>query len=157
MQNEAAGILFENFLKHTQEDPALITLGASYICSDIIGLMAAMPNARIENITAEGFFALITGLTQKTLSSRGAKDALTQVLNTGGDLAQVMQQYLQTTDPEEMVRVVDQTIASEEKAVVDYRGGKTAILQYLVGKAMKASNGSGNPETLRKLFIEKLG
>ena len=48
-------------------------------------------------------------------------------------------------------------IAEETKAVGEYRAGKEAALQYLIGKSMKATKGAGNPATLKDLIVAELG
>ena len=47
-------------------------------------------------------------------------------------------------------------IEANPKAVEDYRKGKEVSLQFLVGKAMGELKGRGNPELLKKLFLEYL-
>jgi len=41
-------------------------------------------------------------------------------------------------------------------AVADYKKGKTASLQFMIGKAMAKLRGRGAPDTLKELFQEKL-
>jgi aspartyl-tRNA(Asn)/glutamyl-tRNA(Gln) amidotransferase subunit B len=48
-------------------------------------------------------------------------------------------------------------ISTNPKVVADYKAGKVALLQFLIGQAMKATKGSANPEMLKKLLLEKLG
>ena len=43
------------------------------------------------------------------------------------------------------------------KQVEQYKGGKTAVIGFLVGQVMKASRGQANPAAVNKLFKEKLG
>ena len=52
---------------------------------------------------------------------------------------------------------VDQAIAASPKAVEEYRAGKTATIQFLVGQVMKLSRGKSNPQTVLALLKEKLG
>jgi aspartyl-tRNA(Asn)/glutamyl-tRNA(Gln) amidotransferase subunit B len=40
--------------------------------------------------------------------------------------------------------------------VEDYKSGKATAIQFLVGKAMAALRGRGNPEMLRNLFEKEL-
>jgi aspartyl-tRNA(Asn)/glutamyl-tRNA(Gln) amidotransferase subunit B len=48
-------------------------------------------------------------------------------------------------------------ILAHPQAVSDYRAGKTASMQFLVGKAMGVLRGRGNPNTLRELFDREMG
>ena len=154
LSNENLGTLFD---ATCALQPDATTLIANYICSDIVGSIATLPAAQIENIKPEGLAALMRGLLEKNISSRGAKDLLVKVLTTGGEIEQVMQQYLQQSDEGALAKIVDAVLAKEEKAVAEYKSGKPAALQYLLGKSMKESAGAGNPEVLRKILTEKLG
>jgi aspartyl-tRNA(Asn)/glutamyl-tRNA(Gln) amidotransferase subunit B len=39
---------------------------------------------------------------------------------------------------------------------MEYKSGKTASLQFLIGQVMKATRGAANPEVAGKLLIERL-
>ena len=47
-------------------------------------------------------------------------------------------------------------IADNAKAVTEYKSGKAASIQFLIGQAMKATKGAANPEVVKKLLIGKL-
>ena len=42
------------------------------------------------------------------------------------------------------------------KVAAEYKAGKTASLQFLIGQAMKAAKGSANPEILKSIAVELL-
>ena len=48
-------------------------------------------------------------------------------------------------------------IAANPKQVEQYRGGKTTVINYLVGQAMKATRGQANVAAVTDLFKQKLG
>ena len=52
--------------------------------------------------------------------------------------------------------VVDQVIATNPKAIADWRAGKTAAAKALVGQVMKATQGKANPAIVNRLIEEKL-
>ncbi len=47
-------------------------------------------------------------------------------------------------------------IEKNPKAVEDYKKGKAASLQFLIGQIMQKTKGRANPEELRKLLTEAL-
>jgi Asp-tRNA(Asn)/Glu-tRNA(Gln) amidotransferase B subunit len=47
-------------------------------------------------------------------------------------------------------------IAAHPQSVADYKAGKAAALQFLVGQGMKESKGSANPVILREMFLKLL-
>jgi aspartyl-tRNA(Asn)/glutamyl-tRNA(Gln) amidotransferase subunit B len=64
---------------------------------------------------------------------------------------------LQESNEAELGKVVDEVIAAHAQAVEDYRAGNARAFGALVGAAMKATAGKGNPPLINKLLKEKLG
>jgi aspartyl-tRNA(Asn)/glutamyl-tRNA(Gln) amidotransferase subunit B len=52
---------------------------------------------------------------------------------------------------------VQEVINANEKVVTEYKAGKEASLQFLVGQGMKVSKGSANPQVLATLLKELIG
>ena len=48
-------------------------------------------------------------------------------------------------------------LAANPKQVDQYKGGKTAVIGFLVGQVMKASRGQANPGVVNELLRSKLG
>jgi aspartyl-tRNA(Asn)/glutamyl-tRNA(Gln) amidotransferase subunit B len=147
------GNLFE---QTTTLEPGATTLIANYVGSDIAGLVSKFGDDGLKHISPLGLSVVMKGVVAGTVSSRGAKDAITEVFTKGGDLAEVVQKYLQQSDEGALGKIVDAVLAREEKVVAEYKAGKQSALQYLIGKCMKESAGSGNPASLKKLLEEKL-
>ena len=53
-------------------------------------------------------------------------------------------------------KAVQEVIDANPGPVTEYRGGKEANLQFLVGQSMKATKGAGNPQVLKELLVEAL-
>lgn len=64
--------------------------------------------------------------------------------------------FLQISDPEALAELAQEVIAANPGATADYLKGKTKALGYLMGAAMKASQGRANPESLKKILAQKL-
>ncbi len=92
------------------------------------------------------------------LSSRGAKDTLVALVEKGGDPGVIAKELclMQVHDTELLRGAIKRVLMEEVKAVEEYRAGKEAALQYLLGKSMKATRGAGNPVVLKELLIEEL-
>jgi aspartyl-tRNA(Asn)/glutamyl-tRNA(Gln) amidotransferase subunit B len=65
--------------------------------------------------------------------------------------------FKQITDAGALAKIVDDVLAANPKQVEQYKSGKTTVLGFLVGQAMKASRGQANPAAISQLFKEKLG
>jgi aspartyl-tRNA(Asn)/glutamyl-tRNA(Gln) amidotransferase subunit B len=158
MQNEFSNTLFEEVVKLADHDAEIIRLAANYIISDLQGLLVSNMDNETAALTGEDFFNLMQMVKAKKISSRGAKDILAQMCRSGGDPEKIAQDLnlLQIHDSGALEEAVSTVIAREEKAVQEYKKGKQAALQYLIGKSMKESAGAGNPDNIRELIIEKL-
>jgi aspartyl-tRNA(Asn)/glutamyl-tRNA(Gln) amidotransferase subunit B len=97
-------------------------------------------------------------LKKNELSSRGAKDLLKMLYETGGEPKALAERHglMQKSDPEALRVIVRDVIAANEKVVAEYRGGKEASLQFLIGQGMKASKGSANPQVLARIFKDEI-
>ena len=63
---------------------------------------------------------------------------------------------IQKNDIEALKKIVAAVISANPTVVADYKSGKIALLQFLVGQGMKESKGAGNPGTIKTLFEEAL-
>ncbi|MDB5244337.1 MAG: gatB [Parcubacteria group bacterium] len=144
-----------NALNHNRD---AVALAANYMISDLGGLYAKRGTESYATFDPRHFAELIELVVSNKLSSRGAKDTLLIMVEKGGEPEAIAEAagLMQNSDPEALTQVVSAVLLAEPKAVEEYRAGKTAILQYLLGRAMKESRGAGNPETLKNLIIEAL-
>lgn len=62
----------------------------------------------------------------------------------------------QISDAGALEAIVNEVIANNEKSVEQYRAGKEAAINALIGQAMKASKGKANPAQLTELLKKKL-
>jgi aspartyl-tRNA(Asn)/glutamyl-tRNA(Gln) amidotransferase subunit B len=154
---------YESVIAAYPEDPKRIKLSTNYILSDYLGLLKKIDEAGsdtlLETIPATSFSELITMIAAGDLSSRGAKDVLSHMMTNPGvsarDLA-VKHDLIQKSDMGAIVPIIEKILADNPTVIADYKAGKAASLQYLIGQAMKATKGSANPELVKKLLLEKL-
>ncbi|HEY4495733.1 MAG TPA: Asp-tRNA(Asn)/Glu-tRNA(Gln) amidotransferase subunit GatB [Candidatus Paceibacterota bacterium] len=140
-----------NFFEATANilgDKKLIQLAANYIINDGVD----------EKISPASFAELITMTGKGELSSRGTKDVLVVMLEKSGKPIDIAQEFglLQKNDEATLEKIVKNTINDNPKIVAEYKAGKIATLEFLVGQGMKMSKGSANPATLRQLLMKHL-
>ena len=63
----------------------------------------------------------------------------------------------QISDSGALEKIIADVIAGNPKQVEQYRGGKTTVINFLVGQAMKATRGQANVAVVTELFKQKLG
>jgi aspartyl-tRNA(Asn)/glutamyl-tRNA(Gln) amidotransferase subunit B len=59
--------------------------------------------------------------------------------------------FIQKNDEGELKEIVEKIVAENPKVVEDFKAGKAAALQFLIGQGMKATKGSANPEILKNI------
>jgi aspartyl-tRNA(Asn)/glutamyl-tRNA(Gln) amidotransferase subunit B len=92
------------------------------------------------------------------LSSRGAKDTLAVMYAEGGNPEEIAKSrgLMQESDEGKLKEIVEKVIFANPAAVAEYRSGKEASLQFLIGQGMKEAKGSANPQVLKELFFAAL-
>ena len=145
-------------LSSKTSDAKLIKTATNYLTSDVAGLRLADPSLRLDTKHVSNFADLMMMTFNGELTSRVAKDLLSEVVFEGKDPRKLASDrgLLQTNSADELIAVVTGIIESNSAVAQDYRNGKEAALQYLVGQAMKATRGSANPKVLADLFRESL-
>ena len=63
----------------------------------------------------------------------------------------------QISDTGALEKIIADVIEANPKQVEQYRGGKTTVINFLVGQAMKATRGQANVGVVTELFKQKLG
>ncbi len=132
---------------------------ANYIVSDVQGILAVYPNVDLSpaviSVSASGVISMINSA---ELSSRGAKDVLKLALLENippRDIAG-REGLMQKSDSKTLKKVVTEVIVANPKVVADFKSGKVSSIQFLVGQAMKATRGAGNPTMLKAIFEEEI-
>jgi len=154
-QNIKLGMFFEKAVSNRTSNH--IRLAINYITSDLMALLKEKKGKIFPD--ADNFIKLMDMVASNKLSSRGAKDILRIMVEKGGDPENIAVEHnlVQIHDAATLTAAVDIVLARESKAVMEYKSGKQAALQYLIGKAMKEGKGAGSPSQLQKIIIEKLG
>ncbi len=139
--------LFEATLKLVGEAHA--KLASNYIVTDLAALGEV-------TIAPDTFAKLIMLIVNNTISSRGAKDILPILAVHGGDPETIAKEkgLVQVSDEGALKKVVQEIVAANPAVVADIKAGKTQLMQFFVGQAMKALKGAGNPQLLQKLVKE---
>ena len=115
-------------------------------------------------VPSEQLAALVARVRDNTLSGKMAKDVFDALWKGEGgagagavDAIIASRGMKQISDTGELEGIVDTVIAANPKSVEEFRAGKEKALNALVGQAMKATRGKGNPAALNEIFRRKLG
>jgi aspartyl-tRNA(Asn)/glutamyl-tRNA(Gln) amidotransferase subunit B len=133
-------------------------LAANYLTSDVSALLSADDKLSLSDLSITHFAELITMLVDKKIGSRGAKDLLPELFgNTAGPLELAEEKgLLQVTDLSALKPIIEEIISEHSSVADEYRSGKEAALQFLVGQGMKKTKGAADPAALKELLKEAL-
>ncbi len=154
------GRYFESLVKDFKGDKRLIKLASNYVSSDLLGLVRKEPEFWNKKPVSDLDFAeLIKMVGEAKINSRGAKDILAIMYREGGTPQKIADEkgLIQKNDSGEINTIVGKIVAANPKVVDDYKAGKAAALQFLIGQGMKETKGSANPEVLKKILTEVIG
>ncbi|KQW35679.1 Asp-tRNA(Asn)/Glu-tRNA(Gln) amidotransferase subunit GatB [Rhizobacter sp. Root404] len=111
-------------------------------------------------VSAEALAAMIRRIADGTISNNGAKQVFDALwTGEGQDVDALIEAkgLKQMSDSGELERIIDDVLAANAKSVEEFRAGKEKAFNALVGQAMKATKGKGNPSQVNELLKKKLG
>lgn len=144
---EVAGILVDKEKTKT---------ASNYVTSDYLGLKKNFAEARLPQVV--NFAELISLVSLGKISSRGAKDILAMIVIKDESPLKIATEknLLQQSDEGALKEIVQKIIDANPEVVATYKSGKENAIMSLVGKVIKETNGSANPQIVIKLLKEML-
>lgn len=158
VRNKEAADFFEEVGSDLKNDKKSLQVASNYLVSDVFGYLGKKKiNIGQVMLTAKAHANLTRLILSGQVSSRGAKDILAILIEEGGDPKNIAEKkgLFQKSDPKELEIIIKSVLEANGTVVQDYKNGKEAALQFLVGQSMKVSKGSGNPTLIREL-IQKI-
>ena len=132
---------------------------ANWLTSELFGRLNKLA-INIENspVSAEMLSELLSLIEDNTISGKIAKDVLDIMVETGKNATEIVEEkgLKQTTDTNEINKIIDEVINNNPKQVEQYKSGNERIFGFFVGQVMKASGGKINPQLANELLKNKL-
>lgn len=150
---------FEEVIKELKGKKDLIKLASNYITNDMIGLMkTVLVEGSTKYASPNNFVKLINMNFNKEISSATTKKLLGNLITHDEDPEKVAKEegLLQSNDESALKEIVQKIINENVEVVASYKSGKENAIMSLVGKVIKESNGSANPQIVIKLLKEML-
>ena len=146
---------FEAVAKHSGD----AKLAANWVTGDLQALLNKN-NLEIANspIDAERLGTLIARIKDDTISGKIAKTVFEAMIEDASGVDEIIESkgLKQVTDSGEIEELVDQVIANNPDQVQQFKDGKEQVLGFLVGQAMKLSQGKANPAIVNELLRKKM-
>ncbi len=156
-QSRAMGAYFETAAKASGQ--------AKLVSNWVMGELSRRLNTQDVGIGASPVSAaqlaqLVGRIADGTVSNNAAKqvfDALWTGDGTEVDTVIDAKGLKQMSDTGELESIIDAVLAANADNVAQYKAGKEKAFNALVGQAMKATKGKGNPAQVNALLKQKLG
>ena len=116
------------------------------------GLAATFP------ISEHQLAELLALVDEKAISGKQAKEVYAKIAGTAASPRQTVAEsgLAQLSDTGELEAICRRILEANPKQVAGYRGGKTALLGFFVGQAMKETRGSANPTLVNEILVRLL-
>ena len=149
------GLWFEEVAKILNKKDSIKIL-SNYLTSDYLGFKKN--NQDIKLPSPKNFAELIGLVIENKISSRATKDIFAMILIKDESPLKIAteKKLLQSNDEGELKIIVEKIISENPEIVAIYKAGKENVMMSLVGKIIKESNGSANPQIVIKLLKEML-
>jgi len=132
---------------------------SNYLITDLQGLLkGASVTGEDFLITPENFAEFITLIYEGKISSKIAKMVLEEMFRSGIDPSHIIEEkgLVKITDEAEIERIIKEIISKNQKAVEDFKKGKVASFQYLIGQVMAKTKGKADPQLVNKILKQQL-
>jgi len=133
---------------------------ANYIANDLVNIVRDARQRDSDSkhempISVERFAAIIALVEDGKISSRVAKDLLLMTIKENKEPEELAKEHnlFQTSSASDLGPIIEKILAEHAIVADDYRNGKDAALQFLIGQAMRVLKGAADPAILREALI----
>jgi aspartyl-tRNA(Asn)/glutamyl-tRNA(Gln) amidotransferase subunit B len=155
---------FERVIGELDDDASKRAAIAKFAANWILGELAGALNSAGADISAspvssKQLAGLLLRIRDNTISGKMAKDVFDAMWVGEGDADSIIEKrgLKQISDAGELEKIVDGVLTANPKSVEEFRAGKEKAFNALVGQAMKATKGKGNPAQINDILKKKLG
>ncbi|PIR41236.1 MAG: Asp-tRNA(Asn)/Glu-tRNA(Gln) amidotransferase GatCAB subunit B [Candidatus Yanofskybacteria bacterium CG10_big_fil_rev_8_21_14_0_10_46_23] len=139
--------------------PELFKIASNFLINDLQALLGSEETTYSDlKITPHHLGEFVVRVFHKEISSSNATTLLGTMFETGQEPSQIIeeQDLGQVSDLAEIEKAVVAVIAENEVAVRDFKAGKEASLQFLVGQVMAKTKGKADPGLARDIIKKSL-
>ncbi len=133
---------------------------SNWVMGALLGLLNTLGKSIDESpVSPENLARLLALVEDGVISGKIAKTVLDKMGQTGKPAEQIVEDngLVQITDTDALENLVSNIISEHPKEVEAYKNGKTKLLGFFVGQAMKETKGKANPKLVNEILKQKLG
>ena len=150
---------FDKVLEAHNDLKGSAKLVANWITSELFAILKKH-NLDIHQspISPEHLGTLIKLINSDKISGKIAKEVFEEMFQSKESPEKIVKEkdLIQVTDTKEIEIIIEKILNDNQDKVKDYKEGKTKLLGFFVGQAMKESNGKANPKKLNQILLNKL-
>jgi aspartyl-tRNA(Asn)/glutamyl-tRNA(Gln) amidotransferase subunit B len=153
--DKALADFFEETCRLTPQAKAV----SNWLMTEMLRLLAEKGRElRQAAITPPALAGLVRLVETQVLNSNTAKEVFAILFEQGGEPERWVREkgLAQVSDAGALEAMVDQALAAHPQPAADFKAGKQAALQFLIGQVMRASRGKAHPGRVQELLKKKL-
>lgn len=110
------------------------------------------------SLTPENLITLIQRVEEGVVSHLAGKDILKIIFETGQSTDNIIKEkgLAQVSDDSTLEKIVDELIAQNEKTIEQIKSGEEKALGFLIGQAMKKTQGKANPKKIGDILKRRI-
>ena len=132
---------------------------ANWVMGDLAAALKAEGKEITESpVSPEQLGELASLIAKGEISGKLAKEIFSKMFASGHSARAIMDRegLRRISDAGALGKIIDSVLAANPKQVEQYKGGKTAVLGFLVGQVMRATRGQADPGAVNELLSQKL-
>ena len=132
---------------------------SNWIMTELLAqLNAANKTIKESLITPKHMREMLELIDKGTISGKIAKTVFEEMFASGKmpDVVVKEKGLVQISDEGAIAKIIEEVLAANAKSVEEYKAGKTAALNFLLGQVMKKTQGKANPGVVNKILKDKL-
>jgi aspartyl-tRNA(Asn)/glutamyl-tRNA(Gln) amidotransferase subunit B len=146
---------FEQAVKASGDAKAV----SNWMMGDLFRLMnAAGVDIEQSKLTPSHLAEMLALISKGTISGKIAKTVFEEMFSAGKQPGEIVKEMglTQIADEDSLLPIVDQVLDENAKIVQDVLDGKDKSFGFLVGQAMKLTQGRANPQLINRLLRDRL-
>jgi len=150
---------FDQVLKIHKDLKSSAKIVVNWITSELFSILKKNVVDIIDSpITPTNLGKLVKLIISNKISGKIAKDIFEEMFETKKSPDEIVElkNLTQVSDKNEIENIIQNILEENQKEVEEYKKGKTKLLGFFVGRAMKLSKGKANPKILNEILIDKL-
>lgn len=134
-------------------------LVSNWIMTEILRILSEQKITAAEfSLNPARVAELVELFASDAINSKVAKEIFPEMLATGASPALLVQQkgLTQVSDTGWIAEIIDGVLGSNPDTIEKYKSGKNNVVGFLVGQAMKNTQGKANPKLVNEILMQKL-